>query len=85
MLLEPMCTSAPTPSSPSTPNQQNQWALIWREFRKRKLAVFALVVIFSLVAISVFAPLIANNRPITYRGADYFTYREAVRNTLVLS
>lgn len=65
--------------------RQNQWAMIWREFRKRKIAVFALVVIFCLITISVFAPLIANNKPLVYRGANYFAYREAIRNTLVLT
>ena len=73
-----------TPKS-QTPKRQNQWAIIWREFKKRRLAMFALGLIVFLVTISVFAPILANNRPLVYRGANYFAFREAVRNTLVLT
>lgn len=57
----------------------DQWSRAWREFRKRKGAVLALVMILFLVTISVFAPLLANNRPIAYRGANRFEYSEAAR------
>ena len=67
------------------PKRQNQWALIWREFRKRKLALLALTIIVILVTISVFAPLIANNRPLVYRGVNYSAYREGMRTTLALT
>lgn len=67
------------------PKRQNQWALIWREFRKRKLAMLALMVIFTLVTISIFAPIIANNRPLVYHGVNYSDYREGMRTTLALT
>ena len=66
-------TSIPSPG-------QSQWALIWREFRKHRLAVFASVVILLLVTASVFAPFLANAAPIYYRGYNRFEYQEATRN-----
>ena len=80
-----MNSTASSKTTSRSPKRQNQWALIWREFRKRKLALFALSVIFALVTGSVFAPLIANNRPLSYQGVDLFSYRESLRNTLVLT
>ncbi len=56
---------------------QNQWALIRRGFYKWKLAVFSLYVIVFLVSISIFAPFIANDMPITYVGKNRFEYKQA--------
>jgi len=53
--------------------------LIAREFGKRRLAVVAACVILSLVTISIFAPLIANDRPLYYVGFNRFEYQEAAR------
>ncbi|HUG18104.1 MAG TPA: ABC transporter permease [Planctomycetaceae bacterium] len=66
--------------------EQSQWTLILREFRKRKLAVISWWVIILLISISVFAPFLANNKPLYYRGANRFEYDEALRtiNTLAL-
>lgn len=70
-------TTAGTSSVPLT--GQSQWALVWREFRKRRLAVLAAVVIVMLVTASVFAPFLANAAPIFYRGYNRFEYQEAAR------
>ena len=61
------------------PRGQSQWELIAREFRKRRLAVAASLVILCLVTISIFAPLLANDRPIYYVGFNRFEYQEAAR------
>ncbi|MEX0718055.1 MAG: ABC transporter permease [Planctomycetaceae bacterium] len=58
---------------------QGQWTLIWREFRRHPRAVISAAVIFLLVALSVFAPFVANDRPIVYRGVDRFAYADAWR------
>ena len=50
-----------------------------REFRKRRLAVAAAVVVMTLVTISVFAPLLANDRPIYFVGINRSEFREAAR------
>lgn len=65
-------------------SQESQWALVWRQFRKRKAAVAAGAVILLLVSACVFAPLIANDRPIAYRGANRFAYEDAYRTVRVM-
>lgn len=59
---------------------QSQSAIIWREFRKRRLAVAAAVVILFLTTTSIFAPFLANEAPIYYFGFNRFEYQEAGRN-----
>ncbi|OYW17474.1 MAG: hypothetical protein B7Z55_12465 [Planctomycetales bacterium 12-60-4] len=72
--------SAETVVAASTKNlEQSQWALIWRQFRKRRIAVACAAVIVALITISIFAPFLANDRPLYYRGSNRFEYREAVR------
>ena len=63
----------------STPRGQSQWELVAREFCKRRLAVAASLVILCLVTVSIFAPLLANDRPIYYVGFNRFEYQEAAR------
>jgi peptide/nickel transport system permease protein len=58
---------------------ESQWALIWREFRHRRLAVVSAYVIVVLATISIFAPFLANSKPILYQGFNRFEYREASR------
>lgn len=58
---------------------QSQWELIAREFAKRRLAVVAACLILNLVTISIFAPLLANDRPLYYVGFNRFEYQEASR------
>ncbi|MBD3675102.1 MAG: ABC transporter permease [Planctomycetaceae bacterium] len=65
--------------------QQSQWSLVMREFRKRKLAVFSGWVIIFLVAVSVFAPFIANNKPLWYRGVNRNEIDESIRTMTTLS
>lgn len=64
---------------------QSQWALIGRQFRRRRLAVLSAWLILLLVTVSVFAPFLANDRPIVYRGSNRFEYRDALRTALVVS
>lgn len=72
--------SATRATTRSSLGGQSQWDLIWREFRRRRLAVIAAVVILFLVTISVFAPFLANAVPIYYFGINRFEYQEAARN-----
>ncbi len=50
------------------------WGGVWREFRKNRLAVAALVFVCALFVIAIFAPLISNSKPYLYidRGKVYF-------------
>ena len=73
-------TSANTLSSTSgSPRGKSQWALIWSEFCKRRLAVAAAGLIVALITTSIFAPILANARPIYYFGFNRFEYQEAAR------
>jgi peptide/nickel transport system permease protein len=42
------------------------WRLVWREFRKNRLAMGGLVMVILLILTALCAPLIANNRPYIY-------------------
>lgn len=61
--------------STSTPRRprQSYWAIVWRQFRRQKLAIGALVFIGLLCIVAVFATFIANDRPILmrYKGTLY--------------
>ncbi|MEZ6067551.1 MAG: ABC transporter permease [Planctomycetaceae bacterium] len=63
---------------------ESQWSIIVREFRKRKLAVVSLWCILLVALLAVFAPLIANDRPLAYRGTNRFEYSEALRAIRVM-
>ena len=67
------------------PRSQTQWALIGREFRRRRLAVLAAIVVFFLISTCVLAPFLANDRPLYYEGYNRFEYREAARTLGVLT
>lgn len=58
---------------------QSQAAIIWRQFRKRKLAVVCAGIIVFLMTISIWAPFLAHDRPLYYHGSNRFEFREAVR------
>ena len=49
---------------------QTYWSLVKHQFRKNKLAVAAIYVVFGLVALALFADVLCNNKPIvcTYNG-----------------
>lgn len=76
-------TGVPAPA-PVVHSAESQWALIWREFSKRKIALVSLYVIILLITLSVAAPFLANDRPLHYRGYNRFEYREALRTLLVV-
>lgn len=59
---------------------QSQWGRIWKEFRKRRLALMAAAVILFLVTVSICAPFLANATPITYYGVNRFEFQEANRS-----
>ena len=52
----------------------------WRRFRQNKRALFSLIIFTSLFMIALFAPIIANEKPmyISYRGMPYYPLSEFV-------
>lgn len=87
-----MTSSAPSPPAANVQaapvkvvhSAESQWALVWREFKKRKLALASLGLIVCLITISVTAPFLADNRPLYYRGYNRFEYRESLRTLLAV-
>jgi len=85
-----MSVTSTAPASPvvqtgsAVGSHQSQWALVGKEFRKRRLAVFAAYVLLALVTVSVFAPFLANDRPIYYSGINRYEFREAGRTLRAL-
>jgi peptide/nickel transport system permease protein len=59
---------------PTPERQQDYWSIVLRQFRKNKIAVFALGIILCLFAMAIFADFVANDKPlvIQYRGSFYF-------------
>jgi peptide/nickel transport system permease protein len=56
-----------------------QTSIVWKQFRKRPLAVASAILIGFFFTASVFAPLIASGMPYWYHGVNRFEYREALR------
>lgn len=68
-------------SSATRKLDQGQWALIWRQFRKRRLALVCAALIVALISVSIFAPFLANDRPLYYQGFNRFEFREGMRTS----
>jgi peptide/nickel transport system permease protein len=53
---------------------QTYWSLVKHQYRKNKLAVAALYVVFFLVAMALTADFVANDKPLycSYKGTSYF-------------
>lgn len=67
-------------AKPAETLRQSQWAIVVRQFCKRRLAVASTCVILGLITVSIFAPMLANDRPIYYVGTNRFEFREAAKN-----
>lgn len=54
--------------------KQSYSAIVWRQYKKNRLALAGLGVVFLLFIVAIFAPLIANDRPLMmhYKGNWYF-------------
>jgi peptide/nickel transport system permease protein len=55
-------------------SDQSYWAYVKRQFKKKKTAVFSVYVVVFLIVIAVFAPILANEKPLVckYEGNIYF-------------
>ncbi|MCA9116320.1 MAG: ABC transporter permease, partial [Planctomycetaceae bacterium] len=63
---------------------ESQWSLVWKEFRQRRLALFCAVLVVLLATVAIFAPFLANDRPLYYVGVNRFQYVEAARTARVM-
>lgn len=66
----------------STENHEGYWSIVRKQFRKNRLAVWALRVFYVILFIALFADVIANERPL-YCEIDGETYFPVFRQYLV--
>ena len=71
--VPPILTDVPASFEPA-PGSSGYWHEVWREYRRRKLAMLALGFVCCMVLIALFAPAIAGTKPIVckYKGNLYF-------------
>lgn len=57
-----------------TKNDQSYWAVVKKQFKKNRLAIWSVYIIFIIFAIAIFADFLANEKPIVvkYNGKIYF-------------
>lgn len=65
-------TSAAAPALRSRSAERGQWSLIWRRFRRHKLACWSGVVVIGIYLVAAFAEIIAPTGPDTYNSR--YTY-----------
>ncbi len=55
-------------------NDQGYWAFVWRQFRKKKTALYSLYIVIALAVVAFLAPFLANEKPLVckYQGEVYF-------------
>lgn len=58
---------------------ESYWALVWRQLKMNHLAMFGLYVVIFLFFVAVFAPVLANDRPIVMKAGGKLIF-PAVRN-----
>lgn len=66
------------------PKGESQWAIVWRQFRKRRLAVLAAAAIWTIITVAIWAPFIASNRPLMYIGYNRQEYQESARTARIM-
>lgn len=66
-------------SAVSIADANDQWSLVWKTFRRNRPAVLGVALISLLVTAAVFAPFLANGKPLWYRGYNRFQYQDAYR------
>lgn len=55
-------------------NNESYWTIVRHQFKKNKIAVYSLRVVFAFVFVALFADFIANEKPLVakYQGSVYF-------------
>ena len=50
------------------------WQAVWKQFRKHRLGVAALIVVFLFILVGIYAPLLASSKPlfVEFQGNWYF-------------
>lgn len=59
--------SAPNPSLAPGPEGESQWSIVRRQFRRNRPAVWGLRVALVLLALAIYAPVLASSHPLLWR------------------
>lgn len=77
-------TAAPSPgeqSASGTPGRitysQDYWDQVLSQLGRRRLALIALLLLILMYSSAIYAPFLANDRPLYFKGIDLATYRKA--------
>ncbi len=62
---------------------QDYWDIVLSQVKRRPTVIISLVLLGFLYAVAIFAPLIANDRPLYFSGTDRVSYRKAQREILL--
>jgi peptide/nickel transport system permease protein len=68
-----------TERNPGGVYSQDYWDIVLAQLKRRGSVLFSLTVLVFLYAFAIYAPLIANDRPLYFRGVDYGAYKKAQR------
>lgn len=82
-MTEPVASHAAPAAAPL--HSRDYWETVWGQFRKRRSARVALVLLLLLYAVAIYAPFLANDRPLLFEGTDAGAYRKARRELLTTS
>lgn len=69
-----MSATATATEAAALTNDRSYWRIVARQFRRNRRAVWALRVVVALILIAIYAPLIANDKPLAFHGYRYKQY-----------
>ena len=74
LTIEPKPDAVPLSRAPR--KGESYWDLVFRQFRRNRLAVVSLAFVVGLFYIAIAAPFLSNNRPIVLRGSFRTLYKD---------
>src|SRR5262245_15733469 len=58
---------------------QDYWDQVLSQLGRRRLSIAALLILIVMYSTAIYAPFLANDRPLYFHGIDLGTYRQAQR------
>ena len=77
--MSPPAATQTTGPAPRAPYSKDYWDLVLGQLRKRKSVRLAAALLALLYATAIYAPFLANDKPLLYEGTNYSEYRAAHR------
>jgi peptide/nickel transport system permease protein len=80
-MTEPVVAEPPATVTPGA--SLDYWDIVGAQLRKRLSVTVSAVILLALYAAAIYAPLLANDRPLYFHGVDLGAYRKALRELTV--